>query len=212
LVRIALLMLAGCTARSHQVVVDAPPAAEDAIASFIDYTPDDGGVTLDTQGRGTKVGIVLDLNCDECWELEKTGRNYTVHAGDVRGAQYGLADLLELGGFRFHHPFDTVVLERFGDIPECALDVRHETEMSRRGLQMHMLHPIEGMYDFWMPDQGDSERAKRTIDWVVKNRGNHLQWVGLDDILDEAHIRGVTVSTGVQLFGSGNLQQAFDLL
>ena len=101
--------------------------------------------------------------------------------------------------------------------------------MVRRGLHMHTLHPIEGYYDFWEPSEENLYRAKRVIDWTIKNRGNYIEWVGLDNITDnpiahdawkahtqaiinDVHQRGATVGLGVQLFGSGNLQNAFDLV
>src|SRR5262249_20598663 len=65
-------------------------------------------------------------------------------------------------------------------------------------------------------------------DWVIKNRGNYLQWVLLQDILDparaaewsaftrqvidDAHARGLRVGVNVELFGHSDLQQAFDLV
>jgi hypothetical protein len=66
------------------------------------------------------------------------------------------------------------------------------------------------------------------MDWEIKNGGNHLQWVALNDIvdagvhapwqkrtrtlIDDAHARGLTVGLGIQLYGTSNLQQAFDLI
>ena len=43
---------------------------------------------------------------------------------------------------------------------------------------MHTLHPIEGYYDFWEPSEDHLYRAKRVIDWTIKNRGNYIEWVG----------------------------------
>jgi hypothetical protein len=85
------------------------------------------------------------------------------------------------------------------------------------------------VYDFWVPGEASLEGAKRTIDFVVKNRGNYVQWYALDDITDSApvreawrthtraivdyaHARGVTVGAALQLFGMSNLQNAFDLV
>ncbi|MGN6106543.1 MAG: hypothetical protein ACTHU0_15665, partial [Kofleriaceae bacterium] len=80
---------------------------------------------------------------------------------------------------------------------------------------------------FWEPSVGSRDDAHRIIDWTIKNRGNYLQWVALDDILDPdrhaawqaftrelidyAHARGVRVGLNIQLFGQANLQLAFDL-
>ncbi|MFZ5479428.1 MAG: hypothetical protein ACOZNI_21870, partial [Myxococcota bacterium] len=96
-------------------------------------------------------------------------------------------------------------------------------DVPRRGIHLHTLHPIEGYYDFW---EGDPARAAQVIDWVVKNRGDHLQWVALEDALEAdadwkaqqaaivaaAHARGLTTGLGIQLYGASNLQLAFDLV
>ena len=207
------------------------------LGRFVEYLPwDDKGLEIsadpasDATGGGLHVAVLVDRGCAECWELELVGDDYAVHAGDLLGAQYGLADLLEGLGFRFHHPFATHVPEALGAVDEALLGVLHEPEMKRRGLQLHTLHPIEALYDFYMPyTPGGQERAMRVMDWIVKNRGNHVQWISLDDLelsaaahsawvehtaplIAEAHERGLTVSTGVQLYGAASLQRGFDLL
>lgn len=150
--------------------------------------------------------------------------------GDRLGLQYGLADLLERMNYRFYHPYRTYVPDEIQD-PQI-IDIQEEwqkPEMVRRGLHLHTLHPIEGYYDFWEPSEAHLDRAKRVTDWMIKNRGNYLEWVALDNITDnpighaawkthtqaiieDVHQRGATVGIGVQLFGSGNLQNAFDLV
>ncbi|MEJ7597610.1 MAG: hypothetical protein WKG01_06845 [Kofleriaceae bacterium] len=104
----------------------------------------------------------------------------------------------------------------------------HAPQIRVRGFQLHTLHPIEGYFAFWEPSPRATNDAHRIIDWVIKNRGNFLQWVALDDIIDDAgrhaawktftaelidyaHARGVRVGINIQLFGQANLQQAFDL-
>jgi len=104
----------------------------------------------------------------------------------------------------------------------------HAPEIRVRGYQLHTLHPIESYYAFWEPSPGSTDDAHRIIDWIIKHRGNYVQWVGLDDILDAdrhaawkpftrelidyAHARGVRVGFNLQLFGRSNLQLAFDLV
>ena len=80
----------------------------------------------------------------------------------------------------------------------------------------------------WEPSAGGTNDAHRIIDWLIKNRGNFLQWAALDDILvnpdryaawlpytqeliADAHARGIRVGLAVELFGQSNLQLAFDL-
>lgn len=233
---LSLLALLACGPGRDSITVYTTEARALAARSFVERLPWEGAEVVVTddpagaaRGKGLAVAWVEDLDCGECYELRRVGKVVEVHAGDVLGLQYGLADVLEQAGFRFHHPVHTYAPERLGALDETRFEVRHEPEIGRRGLQMHTLHPIEGLYDFWVPGEGNLDRAKGVIDWVVKNRGDHIQWVALDDIvrnpakyepwkahtaaiIAEAHARGLSVSTGVQLFASGNLQLAFDLL
>ena len=154
------------------------------------------------------------------------GDRWTVSARDILGAQYGVADVLEGLGLRFRHPFATFVPREVRD-RGIELGVVHAPEVRVRGFQLHTIHPIEGYFAFWEPSAGNQNDARRIIDWIVKNRGNYVQWVALDDIMepdkhepwkaytreliDYAHMRGVRVGLNIQLFGVSNLQAAFDL-
>ncbi|MBW2255191.1 MAG: hypothetical protein JRI25_11405 [Deltaproteobacteria bacterium] len=205
-------------------------------APFVAYLdhPDATLVSLEDPatagGRGTRFAVIADLDCRECYSLETTRRGYTVHGGTPLGVQYGLAHALELAGFRFYHPYRTRVPERLEVVEEHPdLGVLHEPEMTRRGLHLHTLHPIEGFFDVWVPSDDNRGRASRIIDWTIKSRGNHLQWFGLDDIIsspatheawaahtaaivDEGHRRGLAMAIAVELFAEANLQRAFDLV
>jgi len=208
-------------------VVFVPPADHpDLLDDFVGFTGHPELVVGSVGDDGVVVTFQIDMNCTPgCYRIDDAGDDLVVHASDITGVQYGAADVAEAAGIRYFHPTQThlpdeLVLDRSG------FGVDHTPQMARRGLHMHTLHPIEGTYDFWEPGSAEGEeRAKRTIDWVVKNRGNHIQWVALDDItggddaweayttelVDYAHARGLTTGLGVQLFGSANLQRAFDL-
>ncbi len=184
--------------------------------------------------RGVRVAVVGGLDCAQCYEIEEAGGDgYLVRGDAPLGVQYGLAAVFEGLGFRFVHPFDTwappTVGRVSGELDAAALGVRHQPAVARRrGLHLHTLHPIEGYYAMWEPGEESLAEARRIVDWVVKNRGNYLQWVALDNILDPdaagpwrehtraiidyAHSRGVEVGVGLQLFGSGSLQYGFDLV
>jgi hypothetical protein len=223
-------LLLACSNRP--LTVHAPSSTDAAFTPFVEHVPDER-VRLDvsddpsTGGRGTHVVVALDRFCVECFELTADGDVITVHAGDVLGAQYGVAAVMEAAGFRFFTPFSTHVPERI-QTPDALPQGVQSPDMRRRGLHMHTLHPIEGMYAFWMPGDDNQDRAQAVIDWVIKQRGNHVQWVSLEDIespavyepwlahstalVDHAHDRGLTVGVGVQLFSEANLQLAFDLV
>ncbi|HMV70517.1 MAG TPA: hypothetical protein PKA64_26995, partial [Myxococcota bacterium] len=198
-----------------QAVVDA-----DARVGVDDgLVPPPGGWRLDV--------VEADL-CAGCFRVTARGRQLTVEGGDRLGRLYGVSHALEQLGWRFHHPRDALLpdVPRLPAAPE-GFGEEQAPEVARRALHLHTLHPIEGQRDLWAAD--DTDGAEAIIDWVVRQRGNHLQWVATDDItrdpdalaawrlhtgrvVEAAHARGLTVGLGVQLFGSGNLQQAFDLL
>lgn len=225
-----LLWLMAC---SPSLTLSGPQDLDPVMADFAGFVGDERlswEVSEDpasTRGRGLHIGVVLDQDCSECFQLERDGDRVIVHAGDTLGAQYGAAAALEALGYRFYNPYDTWVPSELA-WPDTLREDLQSPEMRRRGIHMHTLHPIEGLYDFWEPGE-PIEEPQRVMDWVVKNRGNHIQWVSLDDIndsdqaladwqartgeiIDYAHGRGMTTGLGVQLFAGANLQLAFDLV
>jgi hypothetical protein len=230
---LALLSFAACTP-PQRVTIVAPTSDEAAMARFVTALGDDRvSLVIDddptADGDGQVVALTAGSACEECWTLVEGERRIVAEGGGLLGRQYAAADALEGLGFRFHHPHDPWRPERLPRFDEARLGVEHAPEIARRGIHLHTLHPTDGLFDFWLPSDDGVERAGAVIDWVVKNRGNHLQWVALDDIEsddtaraewaahtqaihDVAHERGITVGVGVQLFGSGNLQNAYDLL
>ena len=244
-----LLSLACSQKPPETLTIVAPAELDEALTVFV-HQLDDPRVLLETGEDGAAAGelaqglvvtVTLGDRCPECYILRADGLELQVEGGGLLGAQYGLAHLLERLGYRFPHPFSTRVpatLPAGLDAEDPALVRDYAPEMALRGIHLHTLHPIEGLFGFWVePPAGLGEgedftvqgRTEAVIDWVVKNRGNHLQWVSLDDIEEDpelhadwkerttaineaAHARGLSTGLGIQLFGSGNLQQAFDLL
>lgn len=174
------------------------------------------------------IALVADLDCGECFRVDRGDAGFVVHGGGALGVQYGLADVLERHGWRFFHPWRTVRPATVTLIDADGLGVTETPEQALRGLHPHTLHPIEALFDLWVPSADGLAGSKRMVDWLIKNRGNHIQWPGLDDvvtaaahdawkphtraILDYAHLRGVRTGIGIQLFGGSNLQLAYDLL
>jgi hypothetical protein len=235
-----LLVGGGCAAEPRMVHVVVPAAHQAAVEAFVRFTP--GPIELRPEGSkeelpGDSILVTLtdDQPCPEvgqadCFRLDGVRDQYEVHADGGLGLQYGLAEILERLGWRFHHPHDPILPDELGLLSdESDFGEVHAPEQSRRGIHLHTLHPIESLDSFWLRDSAHTERAERVIDWVVKNRGNYLQWVALDDITYDlgrmadwrattatinraAAIRGVETGLGIQLFGSSNLQNAFDLV
>ncbi|MCK6503207.1 hypothetical protein L6R53_07395 [Myxococcota bacterium] len=243
-----LLALLACSSPPPQTItvyVDSDDPALAAITTMVERVGDDrltvsvesASIAQAEQDEDLAIVVEPSGECGECYILRDEDGAWQVEGGGLLGKQYGLAHMLELFGYRFPHPFQArvpAVLPKGLDDDHPDLLRVHAPEQTLRGLHLHTLHPIEGLFGFWDEVPGGAEgaeleRVEAVVDWVVKNRGNHLQWVGLDDIEDggapheawlarataaneAAHARGLTTGLGVQLFGSGNLQQAFDLL
>ena len=217
-----VVVVAACGESAVPISIESPPEVEPALRELVELTPYEG--LRFGSGEGFAIRVVLDEPCRECYRIEADGDAQLVHTGDVLGAQYGVAHALENLEFRFRTPTATLVPDP-PVLEPTELGVLHEPEIRQRGLQLHTLHPIEAHFALWQA--GDDRIARQIFDWVIKNRGNHVQWPALDDImqparhaewkastqhlLEVAHARGLDVALGVQIFGSGNMQQAFDL-
>ncbi len=237
------LLVTGCgdgsDAPSPDLVILVTERQAASFGDFVAFTGDarvatrvaaDPASELARSGGPVRVAVVDDLDCAECYRLEQAPGGVVVHGGAPLGVQYGVAHVLEAMGYRFFHPWRARLPESV-EPPVLGDDAgpTFEPEMSRRGLQIHTLHPIEGLYDLWEPGEDNLEGARRIVDWLVKNRGNYLQWVALDNVqqgeasvdrwmphaeavVGYAHARGVRTGLNIQLFGESNLQRAFDLL
>ncbi len=172
------------------------------------------------------IAAVVDARPAEGYQLAVTGRaTQEIRGGGALGVQYGVAHALENLGFRFRSPSATYWPVH---LQLAAVDgTPFAPEIRVRGFQLHTLHPTEAYFAFWEPGDENLADARRIIDWTVKNRGNFVQWVGLDDIVDPAahapwkahtqaiqayaRTRGVRTGFNLQLYGQSNLQRAFDL-
>jgi len=228
-----VIWLLACTGADRPLLgIYASPELYPLVAEHVLSLPHATSVVVGSEVDGRaraqlETVIELDESCAECFTVSRDGDSFRVSAGGPAGALYGLAALMEAHGWRFAHPFDTEVPDAPTLDPDAALGEEHVPEIARRGLHLHTLHPTEAMFDLWAePDVG---RSTRMLDWIVRNRGNHVQWPGLDDIagneqvaenwreptrlvVDAAHRRGMTAGIGVQLFGMSNLQLAYDLV
>ena len=222
-----------------EVASDSP--AVPALTEYVALTPEPASLTLSRvpdagaaagadDVDGWRVVVVADpsLPAEGYVLAHPQPRTLVVRAPDTLGAQYGVSEALEDLGFRFRHPTDTLVPAVPVLAPTATFGVAHAPEIRVRGVQFHTLHPIEGYFALWEPSAANKADAHRTVDWLVKNRGNFLQWPALDDILDpavraawqtyerdiidDAHVRGIRVGIGIEMFGSGNLQRALDLI
>jgi hypothetical protein len=207
------------------IAIDVPEPWQAAVGDLIAFS-NDKGITLGGDAPLT-ISVVDDPAIPaESYRIEGGKGAWTVHAHDVLGAQYGVSGALENLGFRWRHPSEPYVPVAPADRGQ-EVGLLHSPQVRVRGLHIHTLHPIEGYFAFWEPGAGSTHDAHRIIDWVIRNRGNYIQWAGLDNILkpDEygpwkaftqelisyAHARGVRIGIDIELFGQSNLQNAFDL-
>lgn len=234
---LALLVLSACSSNAPatvfappelQTVVDA--AFEDVELAGLERVSTSTPRARVSSGGKLALAIEVDSSCTECYRFEGTPTRLVLVAGAPLGVQYGVAHWLEALGYRFNHPFRTYVPKSLPAAPQGELAGKSfAPEMKRRGLHLHTLHPIEGLYDFWVPSEPHLDGARKTLNWVVRNRGNSLQYPALDDIMaggatldawrahtraivELAHARGLKFGLGIQLFGQSNLQLAFDLI
>jgi hypothetical protein len=212
------------------------------IDAFVSFLPpeidagvravDDPLASMDASTEGTRriALVVEDARCEGCFRLERTDAGLVVRGDAPLGIQYGLAALLEAMGVRFLHPQRTFVPTALGEPDASIFDRDEEPEIALRGLQLHILHPIEPYFDVWEPSEENLEEAERTLHWLVANRANYVTWTALDDlqgrnpdrvaalvahqraIVEHAHVRGIRVGLGIQIFGFSNLQKAYDLV
>ena len=228
-----LALLAACAPTPEGITfVSAEPLAP-LVQTSLEFLQDP---RVSHQGGGpsmrTSITVTVERrdDCSECYRIDRDGQHFTVSGGVPLGVQYGIAHLLELHGYRFHHPWKTYLPPKYVEVDGSQLGRDFAPEVDeKRGLHLHTLHPTEAMHDFWVPSAKNLEGARRTIDFVVKNRGNLVSWYALDDItaggptleawrahtqriLAYAKSRGVSTSVTLQLFGKSNLQQSFDLI
>jgi hypothetical protein len=223
------------------LTVVATPELLAVLQPFVAHIPA-GDITLTedpdpwaaAQAQGGPV-IAVDTGadaCGECYRLEGSAGVLHVSGGDRLGAQYGLAHAFEALGVRFFAPYSTFVPPSWAAAAagvELDASELHEPATAERGIQLHTLHPIEGLYALWVPGEDHLAQAEAIVDWCVKQRVNLLQWVALADIIEDSalagawndhtaailqmvHDRGMRAGIGIQLFGASNLQRAFDLL
>ncbi len=226
-VLVALFLLAGCGDDIRgNISVSVPEAWSPAMAELVSLTGY-SGLSLGT-GGDFKIEVVDDASIPpEGYRVTATGTSWTVATHDVLGAQYGTSAVLESMGFRFRHPFETLVPRPPREMTHLGDEV-HKPQIRVRGLHLHTLHPVEGHFAFWIPSPSGTSDAHRIIDWIIKNRGNYVQYAALNDIIkdpehfekwkvftreliDYAHMRGIRIGINFQLFGSSNLQLAFAL-
>lgn len=237
---VLLPWLVGCTASTPSfVVLHAPTDEANTVQAFVDTIGDSrlgargDAAPQDVGSASVEHRITLaqdDALCGDCYQLDRDGDVLRVRAGGILGRLYGASRALESMGFRFHHPHDTFVPEALAlPAPDEGFGRVHTPETARRGLHLNMVEPTDAMFDLWVPSSEGAARVEAIMDWVIRNRGNHVQWVALDNVasagpdadawkthtqglLDAAHARGLTVGLALQLFGSGDGQKRFDLV
>ena len=208
------------------ISIETPDQWAGALGEFVALTPA-RGLSIGT-GGALQIRVTDDATIPaEGYAVEPAGTTrWIVHAHDVLGAQYGVAAALEDLGFRWRHPYE-IYAPAVPTARGLEIGQVHVPQIRVRGLHIHTLHPIEGYFALWEPGAGSTSDAHRIIDWVIKNRGNYIQWAGLDDILKPdhyaawkpftqeliayAHARGIRIGLDIELFGQSNLQNAFTL-
>lgn len=218
------------------------PGDVDVIHAFVENLPAEleAGVRMSADpamevamtGDGTtRIAVVLDAAlANEGYRLEQAAHGYVVHGGGVLGEQYGLAALLEAMNVRFYHPDESFVPTTLATPSAALFGPVVVPEMHERGFMPWTLHPIESFIALWEPSGTNLREAERIIDWCVKNGVNFFTYPALDNIVRlpatdrpawqahaaqivaYAHLRGIRIGLGVQLFAGASLQRALTLV
>lgn len=188
----------------------------------VSAAPDAADVVLRVS-TSTEVGAKVGARAGDAYVLSRAdeGRPTLVAWGrDEANASYAAYAMLEELGARFFHPMQDHVPRLGAARLPPALDVHRATTFTRRGIQVHSLHPIEYTATFFEPSAAHADEARRLVDWLVKTGQNHLQLFLLQSVdwpafvahmrplVDYAHARHVTVGAVVQLWGGASLQNA----
>lgn len=151
-------------------------------------------------------------------------RRLVVTASTPEDLAAGAYALLEELGVRFFHPMQELVPAQDGPRFPRTLDQKRAPLAKVRGLQVHVLHPLEYLGSLHEASPEHLAEAKKLVDWLVKTGQNHLQWPLLGDvdwatfaahareIVSYAHARGVTVGSVVQLNAKAALQRNYVLV
>jgi hypothetical protein len=184
-----------------EVVTGAPPASGDLV-----------------------VVSVSEMDGYRIARADEGGRKRVVLTAAKEHLVAGTYALLEELGIRFFHPMEEYVPAFDGPRFPRALDVTRKPVWKTRGIQAHVLHPIEYMRSLHEPSEEHLAEAKKLVDWLVKTGQNHLQWTVMRTvpwetfapharaIADYAHSRGINVGCSINLNATGSLQGNYVLV
>lgn len=241
LIVLLLTIFAGCNSRttllndlSDRVVgygIEIRSENQQLISDMLGYIS-----SLESKRGNDNIQIIINLknrdDCKECfsysYEYKNSEITIDISADYPLGAQYGVYEILEYIGYRFFTPYEYFIPENLHirnllNSLEQNKGVLFKPDMGQRGLHLHTLHPIEALYDFWIGTE--PEEAYKIIDWIIKIRGNYIQWVALNDIRKEdrylewrlktekiielAHRRGIKVGINCLVFANSSLQNGY---
>lgn len=105
-------LLLSCSSPQLIQIIYEDSDLESALTSFVD-TMSVSSVVLSSidepiEHNAIQLSVTLGGSQTEGYTLEGASRKLTIHGGDLLGAQYGLAHALEIQGFRFYHPYETI--------------------------------------------------------------------------------------------------------
>ncbi len=221
-----IYVVAGDVALAQAFAENLPAALQAGVRSAADPAAE---VTSPGDGT-TRIAVVIDSAIvPEGYRLEHVANGFVVHGGGPLGEQYGLAALLEAMDVRFYHPDESFVPATLATPDVAVFGSVVVPEIAERGFMPWTLHPIEAFFALWEPSEEHLREAERIIDWAVKNGADFFTYPALDNIarlpadhgpwlahtqaiVAYAHLRGLRIGLGVQLFGGASLQRALTLV
>lgn len=178
-----------------------------------------GGIEVGAPQGGNGPAVIARLDPNACpslgdegfqigWALGDDGLiELTVTACEFPGAMYGLYEIVDQLGVRYHHPEESWMpaANPAAELPSHHQGETHTPSFSQRGFHEHTQHPIIASDWYMRPDAGLRGEVSNYIRWLARNRQNAMTWhmlktVELDawvpyveDIIAEANQHGIDV-------------------
>lgn len=192
-------------------------------------TPPDGSKRVSVWlSTSDAAAAAIAAPIDDGYAIQRVDANgatkLVVYARDAADLAWGAYAMLEELGARFFHPMQELVPRLGAPRLPHALSVARKPWVKQRGLQPHVLHPIEYFDTFMTPGAQNLADAKRFVDWLVKTGQNYFQlpllstvpWDAwkpqMQAVIDYAHARGVRVGAVPEVWGGASLQNNFVLV
>ena len=157
-----------------------------------------------THGKLTQEELPKDYT-EQTWSFRikpcQDSRKVILAGGGLMGQQYAAYQFLRQLGVRFFHPEEEYVPRR-AKWPKTSLHKFHTPSFKRRGVSLHLTHPLELGDIFRSNDRRYLDEGKRYIDWLIKNMANEGVDGGPNELQIYRKMRGLPTVAHLSLYGT----------